>query len=156
MTGYETGILGEKFKKTTICIDENGIDWKGKIYNSILNKEITFYSVNDLVIKLEELMDVLCYPQRGTDIRSFANKNKERTLLRKERLKSMEASKDIELKGKKATFVVKVAYRQNSSWQGEITWVEENKTQRFRSALELIKLIDSTGGILEIEKDWFS
>ena len=45
----------------------------------------------------------------------------------------------------RATFVVRVLYRENGSWQGQVTWAEENKTQSFRSALELMSLIDSTG-----------
>lgn len=40
------------------------------------------------------------------------------------------------------TFIVKILNRQNSTWQGTITWVEEHKIQNFRSALELLKLID--------------
>lgn len=42
------------------------------------------------------------------------------------------------------SFIVNVSHQQNSTWQGTVTWVEENKTQSFRSALELIRLIDST------------
>lgn len=42
----------------------------------------------------------------------------------------------------KGTFVVKILSKQNATWQGSITWVEEQKTQNFRSALELIKMID--------------
>lgn len=45
-------------------------------------------------------------------------------------------------KDDKGTFIVRVEQRQNSSWQGRVTWVEENKTVPFRSALELIKLMD--------------
>lgn len=43
---------------------------------------------------------------------------------------------------KKGTFIIKVLDRQNSTWQGTVTWVEEAKVQNFRSALELLKLID--------------
>ena len=42
----------------------------------------------------------------------------------------------------KGTFIVKIVNKQNSTWQGSVTWVEEQQTQNFRSALELIKLID--------------
>lgn len=42
------------------------------------------------------------------------------------------------------SFIVNILQQQNASWQGTITWVDENKTQNFRSALELIRLIDST------------
>ena len=51
--------------------------------------------------------------------------------------------------GEKATFVVRIQYRQNASWQGQVTWAEKNKTVPFRSALELLKLIDSTEGVPE-------
>ena len=43
---------------------------------------------------------------------------------------------------KKGTFIVKVDYCENETWQGRVTWAEENKSEHFRSALELIKLID--------------
>lgn len=44
--------------------------------------------------------------------------------------------------GSKATFVVKVEFCQNASWQGTVAWTEQKKEQRFRSTLELIKLMD--------------
>lgn len=44
------------------------------------------------------------------------------------------------------TFIIKILDKQNSTWQGSVTWVEKQKTQNFRSALELIKMID---GVLE-------
>lgn len=40
------------------------------------------------------------------------------------------------------TFIVNILGRQNSTWQGSVTWVAEQKVQHFRSALELLKLID--------------
>lgn len=46
------------------------------------------------------------------------------------------------------TFVVKIVGQQNATWQGSVTWTEENKVQNFRSALELLKLIS---GALEEE-----
>lgn len=44
------------------------------------------------------------------------------------------------------TFIVKIINKQNATWQGSVTWVDEQKTQNFRSALELIKLIDGAMG----------
>lgn len=51
---------------------------------------------------------------------------------------------------KKATFVVQVQYREHATWQGTINWVEKNEEKPFRSALELIKLIDSATEETEI------
>lgn len=45
---------------------------------------------------------------------------------------------------KTATFVLHIRFRKNKSWQGSIEWLEKKQTLYFRSALELIKIIDST------------
>ena len=42
----------------------------------------------------------------------------------------------------KNTFIVKLDHQQNGTWQGRVVWAEENRSQRFRSLLELIKLMD--------------
>ncbi|MFG6331261.1 MAG: hypothetical protein K1W28_05450 [Lachnospiraceae bacterium] len=52
----------------------------------------------------------------------------------------------IQQRGTDATFLVRVMYRQDSDWQGEVTWVDGRKKECFRSALELIKLLDSALG----------
>ena len=39
------------------------------------------------------------------------------------------------------SFFVKVLYCQHNSWQGEIQWLDAKRTRRFRSALELVALI---------------
>ena len=43
---------------------------------------------------------------------------------------------------KKGTFVVKIEFCQHGTWQGKVIWAEENRTERFRSALELLRLMD--------------
>lgn len=43
--------------------------------------------------------------------------------------------------GELGTFIIRVQHRQNSSWQGRITWLEKNKTVYFRSVWEMIKLM---------------
>ena len=62
-----------------------------------------------------------------------------------------EEAKQME-KGKKkhtGTFVIHVSHCDNATWQGEVTWAEANKKKSFRSALELIRLID---GALEVDE----
>ena len=51
-------------------------------------------------------------------------------------------TKTKELKISESTFLVKIKYRQNSSWQGSVQWVEAGKTQNFKSCLELMRLMD--------------
>lgn len=40
------------------------------------------------------------------------------------------------------TFIVKIISAENATWQGNVTWIEQNKVQNFRSALELVKMLD--------------
>ena len=53
------------------------------------------------------------------------------------------AEEILEKSGELATFVIHVKYRQNSTWQGDIFWAEKQEKVYFRSALEMLKLIDS-------------
>lgn len=41
------------------------------------------------------------------------------------------------------SFLVVIKETQNNTWQGTIEWIEKNEKQSLRSALEMIKLIDS-------------
>ena len=40
------------------------------------------------------------------------------------------------------TFLVKFNSEQNGTWQGKVVWADHEITEHFRSALELINLID--------------
>ncbi len=44
---------------------------------------------------------------------------------------------------KSRTFVVSIKKCDHGSWQGSLEWIEGSKKISFRSALELIKLMDS-------------
>ena len=41
---------------------------------------------------------------------------------------------------------MEVQFQQNHSLQGTIRWLEEKRSQRFRSTLELVKLMDDALG----------
>ena len=44
---------------------------------------------------------------------------------------------------KTASFVVEVLDTRNHTWQGRIYWANKDRTENFRSALELMQLISS-------------
>ena len=56
---------------------------------------------------------------------------------------------------KTETFILNIYNRQNATWQGSVTWVEKKEKQQFRSALELLKLIESALDEVEIKKDFW-
>lgn len=41
------------------------------------------------------------------------------------------------------SFVIEVKSQENHTWQGTIAWVEGKKKENFRSALELLRLMNS-------------
>ena len=51
------------------------------------------------------------------------------------------------------TFIIRVQHRQNSTWQGRITWMEEDKTIKFRSVWEMIKLIENAMDTVSISEE---
>ena len=55
--------------------------------------------------------------------------------------------------GDLGTFILRVQHRQNSTWQGRITWVNENKTLQFRSVWELTKLIEEALDTVNEQED---
>lgn len=133
-------------KKIKICIDacESG-GLTGRIYHPALGRETLFSDVNQLFSDLEDLFDTIRYPAASTRRRVFGREKPEQG--RENEVKQPMNREEVKMPepeaGKKATFVVQVMYRQNATWQGKVAWSEKNETKNFRSALELIKLIDS-------------
>ncbi|MEE0954803.1 MAG: hypothetical protein U0L49_03190 [Eubacterium sp.] len=50
------------------------------------------------------------------------------------------------IKKGKCSFLINIRDTQNATWQGSITWVEGQRTEYFRSVLELLRLMDSAVG----------
>ena len=42
----------------------------------------------------------------------------------------------------KGTFIVRVDGCEHGTWHGRVVWADENRTEHFRSALELMKMMD--------------
>lgn len=42
------------------------------------------------------------------------------------------------------TFIIQIKGTENGTWQGTVDWVEKKERVAFRSALELIRLMDSS------------
>lgn len=123
------------------CVNHyNGRFIRGELYNSYSKEPYKYDDIIEMLQTMEELYDYLQFPMSSTESRSFFNKKKN---YKKEGMtKPMQKEMILDKSGEKGTFIIQVQYRQNSSWQGKVFWVEKNKTVHFRSALELIKLMD--------------
>ncbi len=141
----------------TLCVDSyGGRRQAGRLYHCYTERPIPFSSLLEAFARMDSFYDDLQFPFASTELRSFRaeRKAKRRTAGRRGELSAVSEKKRKEMKemetfdqvighrGTDATFVIRVQYRQHSSWQGEVTWVDGGKKEYFRSALELVRLID--------------
>ena len=127
-------IWGEEFRVTRICVDafEKGVP-RGRFYNPHMKSEQPFESLMQLLQGMEATMEDMAFPKAYQVTRAFAPRPKT------ERPPVNEAP----LRGKVATFAVRILFRQNASWQGTVAWLEGSREESFRSVLELLLLMDS-------------
>lgn len=145
-----------------LCFDKlEEADWSGRLYTRYKAEPAGFDSIKKLLDLLEQFYDRIGYPQAAVQGRSFREGEHGRKDpaagcqkgQKARRVEVMEREEMEKLHGEKATFIVRIQYRQNATWQGQVTWAEENKTMNFRSALELIRLIDSTAEVKKAAAD---
>lgn len=135
----EERIRTEESRTKLICVDsyENGV-MTGRLYDANYEDEGTsFQSLVQLLIEMEQRLNAMNFPQSFTEIRSFAPLPKFRV---------WDAAENKRSQGRLATFAIKVLFRQHTSWQGTVTWLDAQSEQTFRSVLELILLLDSALG----------
>ena len=127
---YENG-----YQTTMICIDsyDNSIP-VGRFYSQHTAEGTRFYGAIDLIKKMEVMLDELGYPQSFSRVRSFTKKPV---------VDMVSPAEDINDKGKVATFITNVMFRQHASWQGRVIWQEGECEKVFRSVMEFMFLIDS-------------
>lgn len=114
----------------------------GDLYNDFTEQRISFQNTCDMLLKMEQVYDGLCFPQRSVNERSFSPKMAKRRTGKELKEFVEQQEKEIQEQNGSAKFVVHVQFRQNATWQGTIQWLEGDKVQRFRSALEMLKLMD--------------
>lgn len=136
----------------SICIDNtlNG-DESGRLYHVFSKQPRYFNDAGQLIKMIDAFLDEINFPQATMIYRSFKSRKKKMEWEKKD----MEVTnvRMSEQRGNKATFVVHILYRQNASWQGRVTWVENKQSVSFRSVLEFLKLIDSALDFNEEETD---
>jgi hypothetical protein len=119
---------------------------RGELHSKYLETPYEFTSLLRMIEKMEEIFDTVGFPEKFMKPRTFADEKKVKKKLETERDYAISdiilQAIDKEMGGAKCTFEISVRFRQHATWQGEITWVEKNLMQYFRSVLEMLKLID--------------
>lgn len=114
----------------------------GYLENPFIGDIVKFSNLTQLLLGLDELADELNCPKRTYESRRLFRADASTSLL--SRLPSADS-----MEKAIATFKICIIFRQNASWQGSCEWIEEKKGANFRSALELVQLMDS---VLEYTK----
>lgn len=130
-------ICEELYKTSMVCIDsyENRV-LCGRICNPYLEADISFRSTMEFLKEMEKLMQDLQFPQAYFENREFRP-------VRELMSQITGPAASVIKKGQIATFSLRIRYRQNSSWQGSLNWMEGKREESFRSVLEMLLLIDS-------------
>ena len=130
-----------------LCVDSlEGSRLRGRFYHRYSEEATSFGS--------ESFYDSVNFPYNTTNDRSF-QKSKKISSQKQERSKIMSDENLLSKHGDLGTFIIRVQHRQNSSWQGRITWMEKNKTLYFRSIREMIKMIASALDTVSRQEDDF-
>ena len=125
---------GNEYRTTLVCIDSyrDGVI-AGRYYNPSCEGE-AFQSLTQFLVKMEKMLDEMRFPQSFTAMRAFGASPQKA---------DSQPAEGQSQEGKLATFAVRILFRQNASWQGAVTWLENGSEEYFRSVLELIMLMNS-------------
>ena len=124
-----------------ICVDsKTSGEICGRVYHCYAENAIPFTSVVELINIADKLFEDIGYPQASTKTRSFEEKKEIHPLPKLE--KKVLQQDLIQHRGERGTFILYVQYRQMSTWQGELSWMEKEEKFEFMNSLELIKIID--------------
>ena len=125
-----------------LCVNGVGVGRiSGEFYHAYQRESTPFHTVDELIFGLERFYDWINFPRQTTNNRTFTTDTTYTAALNREREKVMTDEELLKKHGELGTFVIRVQHRQNSSWQGRLTWMDQDKTVYFRSIWEMIKLI---------------
>ena len=95
---------------------------------------------------MERLFDSKGFPEAYMSPRAFDSARNNKNIHEMEENiavnDAMNPTSPLEQDGTRCTFEIAVKFRQNATWQGQILWTEKNLKQNFRSALEMLLLMD--------------
>lgn len=143
-----------------MCVDAAGVRISGRLYHAYKEGAVSFFGMENAFPIMESFFNRIRCPFPDTETHSFFYKkigrDEDRSQQGKRMMRVMKDDELLKEHGDRGTFIIRVQYRQHSSWQGVVTWSEKHKTVPFRSALELMKMIDEALGSEEPDLDEYS
>lgn len=142
-----------------LCVDaRQKRQMKGRFFHGYSRGGVSFSNCDQMLFRMEKFLDWLNFPHPTSADRTFKETEPGGSRDGK-RVKVMSDEELLKQHGDLGTFILRVQHRQNNSWQGRITWAEQDKTLCFRSIWEMMKLIESAiesvDGVEKNSVSWF-
>ena len=128
-----------------LCVDRSDANvglLEGRFRHGFSEEPVPVWHTHQMVREMERFFDEIRFPFPSNNMRSFTDATAAQGRSQ-EKVRVMADEVMLQKRGDLGTFIIRVQHRQNSSWQGRITWVEEDRTVNFRSIWEMIKLVES-------------
>ena len=124
-----------------VCVDaaENG-RISGRVVGQRLTESLPFSDVNDLIAKIDALLDLQVYPKAFRSLRTFTLKERPQVPAAMNENEMMAPDAVEAATGALLTFRLQIFTRQNADWQGRIDWLDGAEGNMFDSTLSFIKL----------------
>lgn len=124
-----------------VCLDASADGREtGRLYSCYSLEPAEFPDKIQMLLLMEDVMENINFPQSSVNLREYGKKEHQK----RERPKKMREQRELfDFRGTLGTYAIRVQYRQNATWQGEIAWMEQNMVKSFSSELEMLKLMDN-------------
>lgn len=145
-----TSFVPYEVRNWHLCIDKyTDGELAGRLYGSMGKRAQAFHSALPMLRLMEELMDNELRVQQYEQKRTFRSVQRARSY--------SVGWREMERRpGRLATFTVCIHFRQNATWQGEVVWLEQQQRTCFRSALELLFLLDGALAGMQDDAETYS
>lgn len=129
-------LVQESYRSLVICVDSyENRQMRGHLCHCSFEQHKRFDNLMQLLLLIEQTIEEIDYPAASMQKRVF--RKTDANLILPPYCDLKDATGDL------STFRVRVLFRQNASWQGTVCWLEGGCEETFRSALELILLMDN-------------
>ncbi len=132
MDGLMSGFIPYEIKTSLVKITSYADrELQGTLINPYFAREMRFSNALQFLALVEELLDAIGCPHKAMETPGFKSARCEPMI------------GDADERPALATFKLNVLFRQNASWQGRLVWLDKKSETQFRSALELLMILDN-------------
>ena len=125
-----------------VCVDQiTDGRVSGYLTSRRLTAPVAFRDLGSLVLQVEEILNLQSFPQAFERTRSFALSSPSQLPVAEDLNSGLSKEEVDAAQGQKATFLLYIITRRNTTWQGFVDWLDGTRDD-YSSALELLRLID--------------